>query len=157
MTAFPQFLRDLDSKLRHFEFNVNRTDGGLLADWLGIRRHTVQALVLPTILAALLVAGPTPTPGWRVVWGFAAAIWVFFALSFLMRTFGQRGLPLWLDLAGQLVVLGLLALGVWILAGPEAREFQGGLYQHVLIPFWGIFWLAWCSAPACQKSIWRKK
>jgi hypothetical protein len=50
LAALPGVLRDLDSWVRHLEFAANRTEGGVLQSWVGIRRHTVPALALPTLL-----------------------------------------------------------------------------------------------------------
>ncbi len=129
----------LDDRLRRFDFWINRTAGGPSDRWLGIRRHPLPALLLPLVLAVLLAAGPTPFIGDRIVWVLTALAAALLLILGGYHVAGRWKKSLWFDLGLQLFLVTAVSAAVWLFADPSAKEADGKVYLHVLIPLVAIF------------------
>src|SRR6187455_2441025 len=127
-------IRSIDDRIRRYDFRVNRTVGGPL-ERLGISRHTLGAIVLPSVLVFFIVNGPALRPSVRL--GVAAAAAVLGGLIFAatLKEGQRRGFSIRGDLAIQAALLLAAAVVVWVTAAPPARERDDVIvYRHVLAP-----------------------
>jgi hypothetical protein len=127
-------IRTIDERIRRYDFRVNRTVGGPL-ERLGISRHTLAALVLPSILVFFIVNGPALRPSVRLGVAAAAALLGGVVFAATLKEGQRRGFSIRGDLAGQAALLLAAAAAVWVTAASPARERDDAIvYRHVLAP-----------------------
>jgi hypothetical protein len=132
-------IRRLDSFFRHRDFDWNRTTGGWLDRHAGVGRHTLAGLLLASAIASLFWLGPTPTPGPRMALALATLLLTPPFLVWTMRVTIRRGWPVAADLIVQLALFAAIGGLIVLLAGPDAPEWNGRIYPHILMVLVGIF------------------
>jgi len=127
-------IRSIDDRIRRYDFRVNRTVGGPL-ERLGISRHTLGAIVLPSVLVFFIVNGPALRPSVRLGVAVAAAVLGGLIFAATLKEGQRRGFSIRGDLAIQAALLLAAAVVVWVTAAPPARERDDVIvYRHVLAP-----------------------
>jgi hypothetical protein len=117
----------LDEYLRFHDFYAHRTAGGRLDRWLGIDRHTVSALILPSIVCALmLLASPSASRTMIALFGLIVSGG---SLALFMRLSAKRIWPIQVDLIVQGLVVLLTAALIWQFGKDEYQK--DGVYRHV--------------------------
>lgn len=151
---FPRLRRltvKFDDALRRSDFAVHRTLGGRLDRWCGIGRHTLSALVLPSLLCALLVLG-SPAPV-RIGLAAATGLGVAVLLGILMRRSNRRGSPVVADLLLQTgIVLAVVAV-VWLIG--QDRHHDSLPYRHLLLPLAAALSIALMVAAVLAGALFR--
>jgi hypothetical protein len=114
--------RQVDSILRHFDFRVRRTDGGMLAA-VGVPRHPPGVIIMPAFVAATLVHGPATSCaqsfGWAsviVVLGVVAVVvWSVIRIRHGELASARRQF----DVLIATTLLAMLTLGLFGGCGPR--------------------------------------
>jgi hypothetical protein len=132
-------IRRLDSFFRHRDFDWNRTAGGWLDRRVGVGRHTLAGLLLASAIASFLWLGPTPTPGPRLALALITLLVTPLFLVWTMRMTIARGWSVAADLIVQLALFAAIGGFIALSAGPEAQEWDGRLYPHIVLVLVAIF------------------
>ncbi len=116
----------IDDKLRFSDFKWNRTAGGQLDHYFGIRRHSYPYLLLPSLVAAIIVLG-IPECCARLLMAVLAFIAVFFLMIWLSRLSMRRKWSVYADLMLQIFVVLAVAGAIWATGGDSYRA---GIYVY---------------------------
>ncbi|HVG62731.1 MAG TPA: hypothetical protein VNA24_29465, partial [Hyalangium sp.] len=135
-TKWARLVAWFGSGAQHLDHWFNQPGGGLRGRWK-IERHSQAVLVLPTLLTFLLVWGPVPGAGLRLVVAIVSALAVLALCGYAHWWVAQKKWPLVWEAGYQFLLFGLIVAAFlvgWRISGSGGKAADNQLYVHAFFP-----------------------